>query len=73
MSAKKQTAVQNLIESICKGGIVIINQSVIDLALKEEREQIINAYDGHPIHARNSQNGEEYYELTFGTQSDGTL
>jgi len=41
------------------------------MSAKEEREQIINAYDGHPIHARNSQNGEEYYELTFGTNSDG--
>jgi len=35
-----------------------------------EREQIINAYDGFPINARNCQNGEQYYEEIYGTDKD---
>ena len=34
-------------------------------ALKMEKQQIIDAFEGFPLNTRNSQNGQEYYNQTF--------
>lgn len=61
----KKTAIQKLIESITKGGIIIINQDVIDEALKEEKENICKAYTDGLIGWDDEQTDEEYYNETF--------
>ena len=66
MSNKRQTAVEWLVEQlppIQQEGL----GDIIDLAKEMERQQIIDAFDGHPLIARNSQNGEEYYTETYNT------
>ena len=66
MENKKQTAVEWLEQEF----IALQNYGVNELGLFEkakamERQQIVNAFDGHPLIARNSQNGEEYYQITY--------
>jgi hypothetical protein len=67
---KQQTAVEWLVEQmIYKLGIRIENTTdgceLFEQAKEMEKEQIINAFDGFPLIARNSQNGEEYYNETY--------
>jgi hypothetical protein len=67
MSDKRKTAVETIIAEFEKLGIYSPTiKSVCAPALSLEREQIIDAFDGHPLTSRNSQNGEEYYEQTYG-------
>jgi len=67
MSDKKQTAVQWLLEQwpILESQLP---SSIIDEALKMEREQIIDAYyDGYCAEICRSQ---RYYEQTYGGQDE---
>lgn len=43
----------------------IIKLKVEDDLLEIEKQQIIDAFDGHPLSARESQNGEEYYSKVY--------
>jgi hypothetical protein len=78
MESKQQTAVdwlwEKLLEETETGELRYhLKHDVVKVfneALKMEREQIINAYDGFPINARNCQNGEQYYEEIYGTDKD---
>jgi hypothetical protein len=80
---KQQTAVEWLIQEIESKGDAWENASIkkiqisIDAseyaelkaqAKEMEKQQIINAFDGFPLIARNSQNGEEYYNKTYKTK-----
>ena len=66
---KKQTAVELLINTLLPTISIRLSETYIkeltEKAKAIEKQQIIDAFDGHPLIARNSQNGEEYYELTF--------
>jgi len=69
MSDKRKTAVEYL-----KNNLPLLFQddqsgfytTLFERAKALEREQIIDAFDGHPLTSRNSQNGEEYYDQTYG-------
>jgi len=74
---KKQTAVEwqfeqlfNSFEKFNNGECTFNEFLKRNLEIREQakamgKQQIIDEFDGHPLIARNSQNGEEYYELTF--------
>jgi hypothetical protein len=67
---KQQTAVDWLRIEINKRGPKENNppewlQELYAQAKELEKQQIINAFDGFPLIARNSQNGEEYYNETY--------
>ena len=68
MANKQQTAVEWLLENMPEDYMASIPYELAEQAIQMEREQIINAHDGFPIDARNCQNGEEYYEQTYGTE-----
>ena len=61
MESKQQTAVEWLLENMPEDYMASIPYELAEQAIQMEREQIINAYDGFPIDARNCQNGDEYY------------
>jgi hypothetical protein len=72
MENKQQTAVDYFFDKIKSNfehdGDKLESVMFLYAICKEmEREQIINAYDGFPIDARNCQNGDEYYEQIYGT------
>jgi predicted metalloendopeptidase len=70
MSDKRKTAVEWLIQQLTEKYVSDITPEewfgMKGQAKALEREQIIDAFDGHPLTSRNSQNGEEYYEQTYG-------
>jgi hypothetical protein len=47
---------------------MVITKMEIQL-LEEEKQQIIDAFDGFPLSTRNSQNGEEYYTETYKSKN----
>jgi hypothetical protein len=59
----EKTAMQKHLEWL-KGRMVVSPQMEKQL-LEEERQQIVDAFDGFPLSTRNSQNGEEYYTETY--------
>lgn len=62
----KKTAIQNLIEAITKSGVIIINQEVIDEALRDEKENIETAWtDGFVNGDADFNIGDDYYNETF--------
>ena len=67
MESKQQTAVKWLLENMPEDYMASIPYELAEQATQMEREQIINAYDGFPIDARNCQNGEEYYLKVYET------
>jgi hypothetical protein len=69
MSDKRKTAVEylkNNLPSLFQDDQSGFYTTLFERAKALEREQIIDAFDGHPLTSRNSQNGEEYYEQTYG-------
>lgn len=60
-----KTALQNLINYI-EENYHLTEESRLEFkkALKEEKQQIVNAVDGFPLENRNL-DGEEYYNKTF--------
>jgi hypothetical protein len=69
MSNKRKTAVEylkNNLPSLFQDDQSGFYTTLFERAKALEREQIIDAFDGHPLTSRNSQNGEEYYEQTYG-------
>jgi len=66
MTNKKKSSIEWLYEELNKPfqkGRHITE--IFQQAKEMHRQEIVDAYDGHPLHARNSQNGEEYYFVTF--------
>jgi hypothetical protein len=67
-----KTAVDLLIEEMQK---VMMPEQMADMewpifiAKRREKQQIIDAVDGHPLLFRHLE-GEEYYEATYGGQAD---
>lgn len=69
---KKQTAVDWLIEQISEkqpNGLYVIDsledvKNVFDQAKQLEKQQIVDAVDGHPIQNRHL-DGEQYYNKTY--------
>jgi hypothetical protein len=59
----EMTAMQKHLEWL-KGRMVVSPQMEKQL-LEEEKQQIVDAFDGFPLSTRNSQNGEEYYNETY--------
>ena len=71
MENKQQTAVDYFFDKIKSnfehdGDKLESVMFLYAICKEKEREQIINAHDGFPIEFRNCQNGEEYYEQTYG-------
>jgi hypothetical protein len=60
-----KTALQNLIDYI-EENYHLTEESRLEFkkALKEEKQQIVNAVDGFPLENRNL-DGEEYYNKTY--------
>ena len=69
----EKTAVEWLIEELGEyfpheiGGIHLM----VNKALKMEKQQIIDAFEGFPLNTRNSQNGQEYYTETYKKAKHG--
>jgi len=61
----KQTAVNWFEQEFTKEPTEVNFLRLIEQAKALEKQQIIDAFDGHPLIARNSQNGEEYYQIVF--------
>jgi hypothetical protein len=69
MSDKRKTAVEylkNNLPSLFQDDQSGFYTTLFERVKALEREQIIDAFDGHPLTSRNSQNGEEYYDQTYG-------
>lgn len=67
---KKQTAVEWLEEQITKkdcGDLPMYVYNLIEQAQELEKQQIVDAVDGHPIQNRNL-DGEQYYTTTYGKE-----
>jgi len=64
---KKMTAIQELISSISKNGIININQTLIDRCLQLEKEQICKSYLEGLSSILEHRDEEEYYNETYET------
>lgn len=62
---KKMTAIQELISSISKNGIININQTLIDRCLQLEKEQICLAYLEGIQSILEHRDEEDYYKETY--------
>ena len=62
---KKQTAVNWLIEQMKKPYADKHIMDILDQAKQLEKQQIVDAVDGHPIQNRHL-DGEQYYYETYG-------
>lgn len=71
----KETVLQKFIQSITSNGLISINQTLIDLALKEDKQQIIDANDAgwKACNRRYNQNAEDYYQETFGDSNQAEI
>ena len=66
MDAKTMTAVEWLVSILNKEGFAqVLTDEELEQAKAMEKEQIIDAVDGHPIQNRNL-DGEQYYNETYG-------
>lgn len=73
MSNINKTAVQWLVDEIAEKynfRFATYYGQEIQRALQMEKQQIVNARDGFPIHTRDCQDGEEYYELVYLKQNN---
>jgi len=69
----EKTAIEFIVKELIKLGYLHSSDysqspnvtKVINQAKEIEKQQIIDAFDGFPLSARNSQNGEEYYTETY--------
>ena len=63
----EKTAVEYLIEQLndYDSKMIELFEKEISQAKKNEKQQIIDAFEGFPLNTRNSQNGQEYYNETF--------
>lgn len=63
----EKTAVEYLIEQLndYDSKMIELFEKEISQAKKNEKQQIIDAFEGFPLNTRNSQNGQEYYNQTF--------
>lgn len=59
------TAIQELVSSLSKNGIININQTLIDRCIKLEKEQICKAYLEGLSSILEHRDEEDYYKETY--------